>query len=236
MAYQGFTILAVVPARGGSKSIPRKNLCTVGGISLVGRAAKIAHSLEWVDRAILSTDDEEIAAEGKKFGLDVPFMRPAELASDTSTSIDMWRHAWLTSEKHYGCRFDISLLLEPTSPLRTPNDVERTVETLLSGDFDAAATISRAPAHFTPHKCLMVNEHGYIAFYLKDGAQYSVRQKIPAYYFRNGVCYAVKRKPLVDDGTLLEQRCGAVILERYVVNIDEPFELDLAEFILSRQQ
>jgi CMP-N-acetylneuraminic acid synthetase len=235
MAYQGLNILAVIPARGGSKSIPRKNLCKVGGISLVGRAAKIALSLDWIDQAVLSTDDEDIAAEGRKHGLDVPFMRPDELSSDTATSVDMWRHAWLASEEHYGCRFDISLLLEPTSPLRVPEDLERTIQALLDGEHDAAATVSRAPAHFTPHKCLTVDDNGHVGFYLKDGAKYSLRQLIPSYYFRNGICYAVKRSTLMEKGAILESQCKAVVIDRHIVNIDEPFELELAEFLLSRQ-
>ncbi len=236
MAYKGFSVLAVIPARGGSKSIPRKNLRMVGGISLVGRAAQIANSLSWVDKAILSTDDQEIKEEGLIRGLEVPFMRPESLAGDLSSSVDMWRHAWVTAEEHYNMRFDISILLEPTSPLRRPEDVEKTVAALLEGDQLAAATISKAPAHFTPHKCLTVDARGDVGFYLKDGALYSIRQKIPTYYFRNGVCYAVKRETVVDRGQILEERCAAVVIQRPLVNIDEPFDLELTEFLLSKQQ
>ncbi len=235
MAYDGFTALAVVPARGGSKSIPRKNLCRVGGLSLVGHAAKTASALPWIDHAVLSTDDAEIAEEGRRQGLAVPFMRPDELAGDMAGSADMWRHAWLASEDDYNMRFDISLLLEPTSPLRRPEDVEKTLAALLSGDHLAAATVSPAPAHFTPHKCLTVDEDGYIGFYLRDGAQYSIRQKIPAYYFRNGVCYAVKRETIVDRRQILEEKCISVIIDRPIVNIDEPFDLELAEFLWRRE-
>lgn len=234
MAYKGLRVLAVVPARGGSKSIPRKNLHEVGGISLVGRAGQIACSLSWIDKAILSTDDKEIAEEGLLFGLEVPFIRPVELASDFATSVDMWKHAWLNAEKHYGMRFDISTLLEPTSPLRREEDIVRTVSALLGGDHLAAATVSKAPAHFTPHKCLTVDSRGCIGFYLEEGARFSIRQKIPTYYFRNGVCYAVKRETLIDKGLILEEGCAAVVIDRPLVNIDEPFDLELAEFLIKR--
>lgn len=236
MAFCGYHVLAVVPARGGSKSIPRKNLRHVGGISLVGRAAKIATSMSWIDRAILSTDDQEIADEGRSHGLEVPFIRPDDLAADLSTSVDMWRHAWVESEKHYGMHFDISILLEPTSPLRRSQDIEATMKALLDGDHLAAATVSKAPAHFTPHKCLTIDSQGHIGFYLKNGAQFSIRQKIPCYYFRNGVCYALKRETLLDKGFILEERCAAVVLERPLVNIDEPIDLELAEFLLKREE
>jgi len=236
MAYDGLNVLAVVPARGGSKSIPRKNLCLVGGISLVGKAAQVADSLSWVDKAMLSTDDGEIAKEGLSHGLEVPFMRPEELAGDLSTSVDVWRDAWVKSERHYGMQFDISILLEPTSPLRRPEDVERTVAALLDGDHLAAVTISKAPAHFTPHKCLTVNAGGEIGFYLENGALFSIRQKIPeSYYYRNGVCYAVRREAVVYKGQILEERCAAVIIDRPLVNIDEPFDLEMAEWLINKE-
>jgi CMP-N-acetylneuraminic acid synthetase len=234
MSYKGFKILAVIPARGGSKGIPKKNLCQLAGISLVGHAAKVAQSLEWIDRTVLSTDDEEIAEEGQKYGLEVPFMRPAELASDTARSHDVWKHAWLTCEGHYNERFDISILLEPTSPLRRPEDITLAVGALVESDCDAAATVSRAPAHFTPHKCLTLDENGIIGFYHQNGRQFSIRQKIPNYYFRNGICYALKRHTLVEKGTIIEENCKAVIIERFVVNIDDEHELEYAEFLFRK--
>lgn len=234
MAHDGQTVLAVVPARGGSKSIPRKNLTQVGGVSLVGRAAQVAASLPFVDRAIVSTDDAEIAAEARRYGIEAPFLRPAELAGDRSTSTDMWRHAWLAAEEHYGMTFALSVLLEPTSPLRTEADVTATVDMLVKSGRAAAATVSPTPAHFTPHKTLTVGADGVIGFYLDDGARHSIRQTIPAYYHRNGLAYAVRRETLVDRGRIIEQDCAAVIVDRPIVNIDEPFELALAEWLLSR--
>jgi len=234
MSYKGFSILAVIPARGGSKGIPRKNLCLVGGISLVGRAAQTASSLEWIDRTILSTDDEEIAAEGQKYGAAVPFMRPPELASDQARSTEMWKHAWLASEDHFNQTFDISILLEPTSPLRRPEDILATVDTLVESGCDAAATFSRAPAHFTPHKCLTLDDDGIIGFYHAQGRQFSIRQKIPNYYYRNGICYAVRRHTLLEKEMIIEENCKAVVIERPVVNIDDLHELEYAEFLLQK--
>jgi CMP-N-acetylneuraminic acid synthetase len=234
MSYQGFKILAVIPARGGSQGIPRKNLCTVGGISLVGHAAKAALSLEWIDRTVLSTDDDEIAAEGQEYGAAVPFMRPPDLASDQARSTDMWQHAWLASENHFNETYDISILLEPTSPLRRPEDIQTTVDTLIKSGCDAAATFSRAPSHFTPHKCLTIDDNGIIGFYHEHGRQFSIRQKIPEYYYRNGICYAVKRHTLLEKEMIIEENCKAVIIERPVVNIDDLHELEYAEFLFQK--
>lgn len=235
MTFAGRKVLAVVPARGGSKSIPRKNLQQVGGISLVGRAAKVIQALDWIDAALISTDDPEIALEANRHGLDAPFMRPAELASDTANSRDMWRHAWLAAEERYAARFDISVLLEPTSPLRRPEDVERTVRSLVEQAAPGAATVSRTPAHYTPHKTLTVDARGRIGFYLPDGASHSLRQGIPPYFHRNGICYALTREHLLDHDRLLEGDVLAIVIARHVVNIDDSFELDLANWLLSRE-
>ena len=166
MSWESEKVLAVVPARGGSKGIPRKNLRKIAGLSLIARAARVIGALPWIDRAVISTDDADMAEEGRRYGLDVPFMRPAALAGDTSSGPDVLHHAWTEGEKHYGMQFDYALYLEPTSPLRRAEDVEATFKHLLSGPYQSAATVSRSPGHFTPHKCLLVDERGLIRFYL----------------------------------------------------------------------
>jgi CMP-N,N'-diacetyllegionaminic acid synthase len=235
LSLNDYSILAVVPARGGSKGIPRKNLQRVAGLSLVARAARVALSLDWIDAAIISTDDLEMAEEGRRHGLDAPFMRPGDLAGDTALGIDVWRHAWIEAEKHYNRRFDLSVKLEPTSPLRRPEDVELTVRTVIEGGYPAAATVSPTPAHYSPHKTLTVSENGIIGFYLEDGAKFCLRQSIPQYYHRNGICYAAIRRHVVDQHMIVDRDAAAVIIERPVVNIDEPFELELAEWLLNRE-
>ena len=234
MSYGKFNILAVIPARGGSKGIPRKNLRKIAGTSLVGHAVNVARSLARIDRIIVSTDDAEIAAEGLKYGAEVPFMRPAELAGDNAGAVDMWQHVWTESEAHFSTRFDISILLEPTSPLRRPEDLTLTIDTLIESGCDAAATVSPSPAHFTPHKCLTLDDRGIIGFYHAEGHRYSLRQKIPRYYHRNGICYALKRKTLLDNSTIIESNCKAVVIERPVVNIDDEHELAYAEFLFQK--
>jgi CMP-N-acetylneuraminic acid synthetase len=234
MAFAGALVLAVVPARGGSKGIPRKNLQQVGGLSLVGRAGALAAQLPWLDAAVISTDDEEIAEEAERHGLARPFLRPDELASDTASSVEVWRHAWLEAERHYGVRFDVSILLEPTSPLRTVQDVEAVVRAVVEDGHAAAATVSPTPAHFTPHKTLLLAADGTISFYLDNGARFANRHLIPRYFHRNGLCYAVRRQTLVDANHIIEQDCFAVVVNRPVVNIDEPFELEMAEWLLRR--
>ena len=234
MAWKGRTVLAVVPARGGSKGIPRKNLCKVGGLSLIAHVARTTRALDWIDRAVLTTDDQEMAEEGRQHGLEVPFMRPDELATDSAGPNEMWRHAWTESEKHFGCEFDVSLLLQPTTPLRRPAEVERTMATLIEGGHAAAATVRAVPADFLPQRILQLGGDGRLSFYLPEGPEVRRRQDAPPLYYRDGTCYARTRRSMIEEARDVEEDCAAVVIDRFVVNIDEPFELELAKFVHGR--
>lgn len=227
-------MLAVVPARGGSKGIPRKNLVQVGGRSLIARAADVVRALPWVDRAVISTDDEEMAEEGRANGLAVPFLRPAALASDTASGAQAWAHAWRESEARLGERFDVSVYLQPTSPFRRPEHVERTLAAMCAGDHRAAASVSRVPGHYTPEKLLRMSDAGILSFVLPEGARHSNRQSIPASFTRNGVCYAVRRDTLLGHGWIVEHDCVGVEIDGPMVNIDDPLDLAFAELLLQR--
>ena len=234
MAWNGLSVLAVVPARGGSKSIPRKNLAKIGGKSLIAWTAAAAAALPWLDATVLSTDDPIIAEEGRTHGLTVPNLRPAELATDTAKAVDAWRHAWLSSENHWKRPFDLSILLQPTTPFRTSAEIEATVRAMVNGNHKAATTISRVPGHYTPQKTLVLDGGGVLHFFHPEGAQHSNRQSIPAYYSRNGLCYAVRRQTLLEEGTIVEDDCVGVIIKRPLANIDDPIDLEFAEFLYQK--
>jgi len=232
---EGLGVLAVVPARGGSKGIPLKNLRLVGDRSLVAHVACVVREIISIDAAILSTDDVQIAEEGERHGLEVPFMRPAQLSDDDAGSMEVWRHAWLQTEAIHGRTYDVSVLLEPTSPLRRASDVERTIQALLESDADCAFTVSRTQAHYTPQKTLLINSNGFTEFYLPVSQVETTRQRIPPYFHRNGICYAVRRHQLIECGQIVGNRSLPVVIDRPVVNIDEPFELELADWLYRRQ-
>jgi len=236
MTRSGLRILVVVPARGGSKGIPRKNLRVVGDRSLVAHAATIAASIEFADAAILSTDDPEIAAEGQRFGLEVPFLRPADLSTDLASTVDVWRHAWLAVERLYAQTFDLSILLEPTSPLRHLNDIECALDGLLNSDAGCCFTVSPTPAHYTPEKALRMRSDQRIDFYLPPVQAQANRQLIPSYFHRNGICYVVRRRHLIDKRLIVTPGSVPILIERPVVNIDDPYELDLANWLYERER
>lgn len=227
-------ILAVVPARGGSKRIPRKNLQSVAGLSLVGWAAQTCRQLPWLTGALLSTDDEEVAEEGRCHGLAVPFMRPPELATDSAGSREMWQHAWRRGEEHFGRTFECSILLQPTTPLRRARDVERCVAEVMDEGHGGAVTVGRIPGHFVPEKLLRLDQRGCVTLYL-DRAGSEPEQTVPEYYWRNGACYAVSRQTLMEEGCIVERDCKAVIVEDLTVSIDDPYELQHCE-LLARER
>lgn len=229
------SVLAIVPARAGSVGIHRKNLARIGGLSLIARAAHVINKLDWITRAVISTDDSEMLEEGRHHGLETPFIRPAELSHGTAAAHDVLFHAWVESERHYGVRFDYALLLEPTSPLRRSEDVKRTLVSLISSKFDTAATVSPMPAHFAPEKCRVVSSDGALRFFLPEGRKIVARQEVGHYYFLNGIAYALRREPFFSTKAIFSDKTLAVAVDRPVVNIDEPFELELAEWMLARE-
>ena len=223
-------VIAIVPARGGSKGIRYKNLCKVGGISLIEWAALLVNALPWVDRALLSTDDSRLANEGKRTGLSVPFIRPKELATDTALGIDVWRHAWLSAEKYWKTHFDISVYLQPTTPLRRLEHIEKVVNTLVKGSFDAATTIASVPGHFVPEKILQIDSKNVVRPFIK-GKAVSNRQDAPVYYYRTGACYAAWRETIIEKRAIIEHACAGIIIEEPTANIDTPMDLEWANYL-----
>lgn len=224
-------ILAVVPARSGSTGIPHKNLRELEGVSLIGRAARCLAELPWLDAAVLSTDSPQYAAEARRHGLAAPFLRPAELARDDSTAVDTLLHALHGSETHFGARFDVVLIIEPTSPLRTPADIAGAAHRLIESRADSAVTVSRVPPQFHPQK-LLTRDRERLAHYTATGSAITARQQLaPGLFWRNGVCYALTRACLVERRAIITERSIAVLTERPVVNIDEPLDLLWARFL-----
>lgn len=231
--FAGKTCLVVVPARGGSKGIPLKNLQEVGGKPLVARVGDVLRELPWVDSAVVSTDHEEIATVAETAGIAAPFRRPETLSGDQIGDVDVLLHALECMEQLDDKRYDIVVMLQPTSPLRRAEDVTSVVRKLVEENFDAVWTVSVTDSKAHPLKQLVISESG-LDYYDPDGATIIARQQLAPVYHRNGGAYALTRECLVGQGSLLGARTGAVILEGVQANIDTAFDLLLAEFILSQ--
>ncbi len=227
-------ILAIIPARGGSKGIPRKNMALLDGKPLLLYTFEAAARSSLIDRIILSTDDEEFAAFAREHSIE-PRMRPPELARDDTPMKEVIDYH-LEELKGEGYEPDIFILLQPTSPLRTSAHIDEALGMLI-GRQDADAIVSVIPVshQFLPMKLMVKDaESGLLGFYKSGGEAYTTRQLLPRLYARNGAAiYAVYTEIYRRTGSLYGTRCLAYEMSREdSADIDEPFDLFEAETLL----
>ena len=225
-------ILIVVPARGGSKGIPLKNLRKVNGVPLVAAVGKIIKSLSEIDQSVVSTDHEEIASVAEDAGIAAPFRRPKELSGDRISDIEVLTHALLEMELIDSVTYDIIVMLQPTSPLRKAKHVMDTIKMLVDGAWDAVWTVSETDSKSHPLKQLTINNES-LNYYDKSGDKIIARQQLEPVYHRNGIAYAIKRECLLNKKSIKGDRTGALIIKGDHISIDTERDLDLVEFILS---
>jgi len=225
----GRTVLAVIAARGGSKGLPRKNILPLAGKPLIAWSIECASQSKYIDRCIISTDDQEIANVAKEWGGDVPFLRPAELARDDTPGILPVMHA---VENIGG--YDLVVLLQPTSPLRTPSDIDGCLKTMT--DANAPACVSVTPAEQSPFWMYMITEKGTLKPVL-DGADRDVpRQRLPDVYVLNGAVYAAEIEWLKETRSFLTGETVAYVMPRErSVDIDTLDDFRMAEMMMTRR-
>lgn len=220
MKYRDRNVLAVVPARGGSKGIKLKNLLKINERSLIEIVANAIHECNLFTCSVVSTDHPKIALEAKRVGLDVPFIRPESISGDRIGDHDVLRHALLASEDYYRINFDIVVMLQPTSPLRTSAEVKKTIDTLIDEERDAVWTLSETDLKYHPNKAITADAEGKISFFNLYGSSIIARQQLSPTYHRNGVAYAMTREILTDSDNLMGNNTGYVLLDREHVSID----------------
>lgn len=226
-------VLAVVPARGGSKGILMKNLRPVGGRPLVALAGDAATSVPEIDRRVVSTDHPDIARVAHEAGLDAPFMRPESIAGDRIGDWDVLSHALRATEAADGVRYDIVVMLQPTSPLRRASDVSGTIRALVEGGYDAVWSVSETDTKAHPLKQLEIRD-GALDYWDPRGAEIVARQQLEPVYHRNGVAYAITRQCLLEQKSIKGVRTGAYVVAGEHVSIDSEWDIELVEFILAR--
>jgi CMP-N-acetylneuraminic acid synthetase len=227
-------VLAIVPARGGSKGIPMKNLRPVGGRPLVALAGDAAAAVPEIDRRVVSTDHPEIARVAWDAGLDAPFMRPESISGDRIGDWDVLTHALQATESHDSVRYDIIVMLQPTSPLRRPEDVSGTLRMLVEGGYDAVWSVSESDTKSHPLKQLVVRD-GLMDYWDPRGAQIIARQQLEPVYHRNGVAYAITRECLLEQKTIKGFRTGAYVVAGEHVSIDTEWDIEMVELVLARR-
>ncbi|MFU8831234.1 MAG: cytidylyltransferase domain-containing protein [Wenzhouxiangella sp.] len=225
-------ILVVVPARGGSKGIPMKNLLPVAGKPLLVHTAQLVGQMDWIDRAVVSTDHLVIRDIAVEHGLDAPFMRPTDLSGDRIGDVDVLVHALTATEAEDGHRYDVVVMLQPTSPLRTASHVRACVDKLVDEALDSVWTVSPTDLKSHPLKQMTVDENGRMAYFDPQGAEIIARQQLKPVYHRNGVAYALRRETLLDHSSLLGERAGALVIEEPQVSIDTLDDVARVEAVL----
>jgi CMP-N-acetylneuraminic acid synthetase len=227
----GKTVMAIIPARGGSKGIRLKNLRSLDGVSLVARAIRVASATPEVDRVVISTDHEEIAAAARKEGCEVPFMRPDALSGDRVADHPVLVDALAQAEEHYKEQYDFVLMLQPTSPFRTPEYISGALSMLTEDGFDAVWSVSESDSKAHPLKQLTVNKNQ-LGYYDNAGKDIIARQQLTPVYHRNGVVYAFTRDCLVGQKTIFGKNTGAYVIDDFQLSIDTEHDLELAEFFM----
>ena len=231
-------ILGLIPARGGSRGIPRKNLKLLAGKPLVCYACEAALESHVISRTIVSTDCPQIAQVARAADAEVPFLRPAALASDTARSVDVVLHAidWLAA--HEGAVPEIIVLLQPTAPLRQGHHIDEAVNLLVASGSDAVVSVATVPAHYHPLWQLVLRDNTLYTFAGEPPAQLIPRrQDLPATYTRNGAIYAVRSSVLSATRSLYGNHClGYVMPPDVSINIDTLEDWQLAEATLGRQR
>ncbi len=229
-------VLAIVPARGGSKGIRLKNLRVVAGQSLLARTLALASSLPEISHVCVSTDHPDIKAAALEFDGVTVVDRPEELSGDRVADSPVLKHALEATDALLDMRFDIVLMLQVTSPLRDARDIRECLEALANDNGDAAWTVSPTELHFHPLKQLVMDDAGNMDLYDSRGLEIVARQQLTPVFHRNGSCYALRRDFLMSSDTLFSPgRSKAIISEGVRVNIDTEEDLTLAEELLAER-
>ena len=204
-------------------------------MALVARVGAVVRELPMIDRAVVSTDHEDIARVAEEAGIAAPFRRSPELSGDRIADLDVLLHALHETESLDGVMYDVIVMLQPTSPLRRPADVAATVKKLVAGGWDAVWTVSPTDSKAHPLKQLTVGEgDGALGYYDTAGAGIIARQQLGQLYHRNGVAYAFSRDCLVEQGRIMGARTAALVIDGPQVSIDSEWDLAFADHVLSK--
>lgn len=227
--YRGKTILGIIPARGGSKSIPRKNIKSLGGKPLIVWTIEEAKKSGYIDRLILSSEDREIIALVKPYGCEVPFVRPVELAQDDTPGIAPVLHALEALPEKY----DYVVLLQPTSPLRKKEDINECIERCIEQNLNSCVSICETEK--SPYWMYTLGDTGAMEPVIKTNKKYDRRQDLPKVYAINGAVYVARIEWLICSKSFVGNDTSSYIMPRErSVDIDTEFDFKFAEYLLLR--
>jgi CMP-N,N'-diacetyllegionaminic acid synthase len=229
------SIIGLIPARGGSKGIPGKNIAPCAGRPLLAYTAESALQAKRLDRVILSTDDQAIAEIGAGLGIEVPFMRPNELSGDTASSLGVITHAldWLEAQ---GETVEAIVLLQPTSPLRSAAQIDEAIERFRNSSADTLVSVIEVPHRFHPESLMRME--GDVLLPMKTASEMVLRrQELPRLYARNGPAILIASPKQIRASNFYSGRTVAYQMPSAdSLDIDAPDDLALAEMILAQRR
>ena len=225
---RGQSVLGVIPARGGSKGVKRKNIRRIAGKPLIAWTIDEAKKSKYIDRLILSSEDPEIISVGQEWGCEVPFVRPEELAKDDTPGVDPVLHALERLPEKY----EYVLLLQPTSPLRLVDDIDGCLELCL--DRHAPACVSVTEPDKSPYWMYRLDEGGHLISLLAQESTVGYRQGLPKVYVLNGAVYVAQSSWLKGQRTFLSPETIAYIMPKErSIDIDTQIDIDICEYLLA---
>ncbi|MBJ7880572.1 acylneuraminate cytidylyltransferase family protein [Gelidibacter salicanalis] len=228
-------ILGLIPARGGSKSVPGKNIKLLGGKPLIQYTFDVAKQVKGITRLILSSDDDDIISVAKKMGLEVPFKRPKELGQDQTPTIVVIQHAlqYFSTQNIY---FDAVCLLQVTSPFKTTSFIRDAITKFKSANCDSLVSVSKIPDVYNPHWAFEPDSNNHLKLVTKEEKVISRRQDLPTAYHRDGVIYITKTTVLLNENSLFGNKLAYIESPmEYSVNIDSYEDWNKAEAILMKK-
>ena len=231
----GKSVLAIIPARGGSKGLPGKNIRPMCGKPLIGWSIDKAKKCSYLDVILVTTDDQEIADIALNFGAYVPFIRPKEFASDESSTYDVIQHALTYFKDKEQKQFDFIVLLEPTSPLREDDDISKMLELIVAREdqFDSIISVGEVTEHPSIMKRLVGNA---IEPFCPELEEKTRRQDNDAAYFPFGVAYIAKTKTLLEENTFYTRRTTYFLIKRYQnYEIDDIYQFLCTESVMKHE-
>jgi len=227
-------ILAIIPARGGSKRIPRKNIKNFAGQTLLSYSASAALGSKMLSRTILTTDDKEIRKIGLELGIEAPFLRPGNLAQDDTPSLPVIFHAVQTLEDLEGYSPDIVVILQTTSPLRTSQHIDDALKTFLNSDADSLVSVTEVPHNMNPYSVMQLQEDGAIRPFLEYDENDNLRQKKPVFYARNGAAiYICTYQCLMQKNSLYGDKIVPFFMSKETsFDLDDEIDWKIAQYFI----
>ncbi len=226
-------IIATICARGGSRGIPKKNIRLIAGKPLIVYTIEVARKCPLINRIIVSTDDAEIARIASEAGAEVPFSRPKELALENAAKLPVIRHAVGFLESQEGYKVDIIVDLDPTSPLRTENDIAACIRMVSAGDADNVISVTEA--HKSPYFNMVEVVDGKVRLVKEVTPPITRRQDAPKVYDLNASIYVWKRDALMNNATLYLEKTAIYVMPAWAIDIDNETDFEFVEFLMKKR-